>query len=141
MNMNILYNKDNPFTVPDGYFDDLQERVMSNIDAHERAKRVFLTPLRMWFAAAACVLLIFTGGALLYTNKQPVISQTFVDEDFYRWLFASEKATWLAETLDIEVNMPETANELCDEDRAIISFLERDNISVAAIVHSLNNQH
>ena len=139
MNIDNIDNKSVPFTVPDGYFDDLQERIMNNIHAHEDAKRIFLTPLRIWVAAAACFLLIFTGAAVLYTNKQPLITQTSVDEDFYRLLFTSEKDTWLAQTLNIDVNIPEPTSEICEEDRAIISFLERDNISVAAILHSFNN--
>ena len=121
--MDIFDNKNIPFTVPDRYFDNLQGRVMSNIRAREVNKKSFrLTPLRMWLAVAACVLLLFTvGGALVYTNKQPVITTTLVNEDH---------------------NMhDENINELCDEDQAIIDFLERDNISVAAIIHTLNNSY
>ena len=139
--MDILTNKNCPFTVPDGYFADLQTRVMNRIEAHEKQNRtLWLNPWQMLIAAAACILLIFTPIALMHSKKQPLMTKTQIDDDLYKWLYASEKATQLAQTLDIDTQMPELT-EICDEDRAIISFLERDNISVAAIVHAFSSSY
>ncbi len=142
------FNNNNPFTVPDGYFDTLQERVMSHIEDKQQAavesRVVRMGYYRVWIAVAACVLFIFTAGVLYIANidRQPTVAQSIVDDDiFYQWFYASDRTTLLAESLDM--TMPEhfAADEeyISEEDEAIISFLERDNINVVAIVHSMND--
>ena len=151
MNMkdSIFDNNANPFTVPGGYFDTLQERIMNRIGAEESSKGqrriVRMHPYRWTLvAAAACVLFIFAGTTLYkaYTGKQSFVAETVIDEDFYRWFYASDGATLLAESLDVQIPeyfmMDET--EYSEEDEAIIQFFERDYISLVAIVHSLNNE-
>ena len=159
MEKNIFENQANPFTVPDGYFDTLQERIMRRIEAEEETKAPvislseppfashpswFALHIRKWMAAAACFLFLFTGSTLYmrYSEQQSMVAESVPDDDFYQWLFASDEATLLAESLDIY--MPESyifgEDEYSDEDRAIISFLERDNISVAAILHSFDHE-
>ena len=149
MEKDIFENNSNPFTVPDGYFDSLQERIMNRIQAEESQRKPFariikMTPFRTLVAAAACIILIFTGASLFvkYADKQQlVLAQTTVDEDFYQWFYASDMTTLLAESLDI--TMPESFAEdelyYSEEDEAIIQFLERDNISFSAIIYSMNN--
>ena len=142
MKNDIFDNNSNPFTAPDGYFDTLQERIMSRIQAEEnlmKAERrvIRMTPWRTLVAAAACILLIFTVSTLYLThsNKHQFVAEMKIDDDFYSWLYASEEATWLAESLNID--MPENFEiDYSEENEAIISFLERDNISVAAILYS-----
>jgi len=159
-----IFDHTNPFTVPEGYFDTLQDRIMERVDES-------LTPLRAspfkfqvssfkfnsvkgsavqvsrlyrtLLAVAACILFIFTGAALytVFSERQTVAAEWVVDDDFYRWVYTSEGATLLAESLDIEV--PEYLmtgrNDFFEENDAIISFLERDNISVAAIAMFMYN--
>ena len=145
MKNDIFDNNNNPFTVPDGYFDTLQERIMSRIQAEDNMMKagggriIRMTPWRTLVAAAACILLIFSVSTLYLThsNKQQLVAEMVIDEDFYQWLYASEEATWLAESLDFD--MPENFEfDYSEENEAIISFLERDNISVAAILYSFN---
>ena len=147
MNVDIFENKACPFTVPDGYFDTLQERVMNRIQAEEKQGRIIKMPLyRKMIAAAACVLFIFASATLYLTNtgKLSLIAETemIIDDEFYRWFFASDAVSQLAESLDIQ--MPENFmfydNDLSKEEEAIIQFLERDNISVAAILYSIDNE-
>jgi ABC-type long-subunit fatty acid transport system fused permease/ATPase subunit len=151
---NILDNNTCPFTVPDGYFDTLQERIMNRIQIEENEKRSrhssFFTlhssffTFRTLVAAAACLLFIFTGATLYmrYSDKQPIIAESLLDEDFYRWFYASDEATLFAESLDID--MPDDymfyETDYSEEEEAIIRFLERDNINVAAILHSFDNE-
>jgi len=137
MKKDIFDNNSNPFTVPDGYFDTLQERVMCRVQPQQVDSRII--PFRVLIAVAACILLIFTGAALFLTHhdKQPIAYETIIDDDFYEWFFALDEKSWLANTLDI--TMPENIIDNDDEDEAIIRFLERDNISVAAIVYSFDN--
>ena len=153
--MNIFDNQANPFTVPDGYFDTLQERIMSRIQdeiSHSDKSCVCLDEVaprpiihfRTWIAAAACILFIFTGASLYmrYSERRPVIAESVLDDDFYQWLYASDETTLLAESLDIAIPDGFTFSETgySEEDEAIISFLERDNIIVAAIMHSIDNE-
>ena len=151
MKSDIFEKNDCPFTVPDGYFDTLQERIMSRIRTEENCREAQGRTIRMslyrkMVAAAACVLFIFAGATLYmtYSEKQSIVAEieTVVDEDFYRWLYTSDRLTQMAETLDIL--MPENfltcEAGFSEEDKAIIQFLERGNINVAAILYSIDNE-
>jgi len=154
MKKDIFSNQVNPFTVPDGYFETLQERIMSRVEAEERynlvrthnvrTHNVRTLNIRTMLAAAACLLFIFTGATLYmrYSEPQFVIAESLPDNDFYQWLYASDEATLLAESLDIAIPEGFMYHETgySEEDEAIIAFLERDNISVAAILHSFDNE-
>jgi len=145
-----IFNNANPFTVPDGYFDTLQEHIMNRIATEESRAKKQGRMIRMhsyWralVAVAACILFIFVGASLYMThsNKQSLFAETVIDEEFYRWLYASDDATFLAEALDIPIpeNYLNEETEYSEENEAIIQFLERDNISLVAIVYSLNNE-
>ena len=142
-----IFDKTNPFTVPDGYFDSFQERIMNRIQAEktpEITKRnIQMRPFRLLIAAAACILLIFTGTTLYitYTADHPAVAESLVDDDFYQWFYTSDGATLMAESLDINMpyNILANENNYSEEDEAIIHFLERDNINVMAIVYSVDN--
>lgn len=62
------FGKENSFTVPEGYFDTLTERVMSNIDT-KQPKIIHITPMRNYHwkewscAVAACI-----AGAIICVN-------------------------------------------------------------------------
>jgi len=142
----IFENKVCPFTVPDGYFDTLQERIMSRIQEGPSfpLSRKSTNLFRTLLAAAACVAFIFTAAALysIYAGKQSMIAESIIDENFYQWSYAADNTTLLAESLNIAMPEMITANGsgFSEEDEAIIRFLERDNINlVAAIIHSIDN--
>ena len=143
MKRDIFENNKHPFTVPDGYFDSFQERIMSRIDAEEAPVRR-ISPYRTLLAAAACIVFIFLGAYLFntYVNNSPKIAELFIDDDFYQWFYESDRATAFSESLNID--MPETISaiytEYSEEDEAIIRFLERENINIVAIVHSIDNK-
>ena len=143
-----IFDHTNPFTVPEGYFDTLQDRIMNRIHAEDnnakvQGRTVRMNPYRTLIAAAACILLIFTGAALYmkYSERQPVMAESVVDDEFYRWIYASDKATLLAESLYFHTSENTTADEnTCfEEDEAIITFLERNNINVLAIAMLMNS--
>jgi len=162
MKKDIFDNNANPFTVPDGYFDTLQERIMRRIQDEENRHTLsgcvtkadeprivalhssFLSlKYRRLFAAAACILFIFSISVatyVMYANKQSVIAETSIDEDFYQWLYMSDRTTLLAESLNITI--PEkfaNDNNYSEMDEDIIRFLERDNINTVAILYSIDN--
>jgi hypothetical protein len=79
------------------------------------------------------VALIF-AAALLYrtgTETQPVAAESIADDTFLHRLYASDNAALIAELSDPAAT-EDTA--LDAEDEEIIRFLERDNITIAAIV-------
>ncbi len=146
---NDHFNKENPFRVPEGYFDSLQERIMANIEEeyHPAVKghRTFRINLyQTLVVAAACLVFIFVTAALYlaYSDRQTVTAEVNIDDDaFYQWFYASDKTTFLAESLN--ANMPESFDadeeDISEEDEAIIYFLERNNINVIAIANSMDN--
>jgi len=143
MKRDIFENKASPFTVPEGYFDTLQGRIMTRISAEERQSRIIRMPLyRKMIAAAACVLFIFSASTLYftYTGKPSVMSE-LIDEDFYQWLYASDRLTQMAESFDVAMPEHFSSNEtgFSEEEEAIIQFLERDNFTFAAILYSIDN--
>lgn len=74
--------KRNPFTVPDGYFEHLTERVMQQLPAGEAPKAKVLS-IRRLFYAAACVASLFVVGALAFHSlsdeQQPMFSENRVE--------------------------------------------------------------
>ena len=147
-----IFDHTNPFTVPEGYFDTLQDRIMTRVQTEEKSgfrisrfrfNFVEGFALRTLVAAAACILFIFAGAALytVFTDRQPITAELAADDEFYQWVYVSDDATLLAESLDIDI--PEdfiaTPNDYFEENDAIISFLERDNISVVAIAMLMLN--
>ena len=151
MKKDIFENKACPFTIPEGYFDAFQKRIMSRIQAEEnrtefQRRTVRMYPYRKLMAAAACILFIFTSATLyvMHTNRQSVaVEMTMAfDEEFYRWFYASDRVTQMAESLDIPLpeNFMTHDSGFSEEDEAIIAFLERDNIHVAAILYSIDDE-
>jgi len=146
MKKDIFENKAHPFAVPDGYFDTLNERIMSRIQAEENQQKdkgriIRMHPYRKWMVAAACFLFLFTGATLYMTttDKQLVVAEITIDDDFYQWLLASDEAALMAGSLNIQIpeNIIASGTSLSEEDQAIIQFLERDNINVAAILYAM----
>lgn len=61
----------NPFTVPEGYFDQLAQQVIDRLPAEEAAKpqqKAIVRYLRPLLYAAACVAIAVMGTAI-YTNR------------------------------------------------------------------------
>ena len=145
MKKDIFDNNTNPFTVPDGYFDTLHERIMNRIKVEESNPSHISHYIRRIVAVAASIALICTVAAayIMYDGKQPFIAETTtVDEDFYQLLYTSDRTTLLVESLNISMptNFANNKTYSPEEDEAIIQFLERDNINLIAFIQSINNE-
>lgn len=57
----------NPFRVPEGYFDQLTERVMEQLP--ERRQKSRLVTLRPWFYAAACMAAVAIMGVTYHFHQ------------------------------------------------------------------------
>lgn len=63
----LTAGKENPFRVPDGYFDTFTERLMKQLPAQEQPKKVRRLMPTLWRYAAA-VLLVAVVGTGLYVG-------------------------------------------------------------------------
>ena len=59
--------QNNPFRVPEGYFDQLTERVMAQLP--ERRPKSRLVTLRPWLYAAACVAVVAVMGLTFHFHQ------------------------------------------------------------------------
>ena len=76
--------KRNPFTVPEGYFEQLTQQVMEKIPQSEpltphinhapRAKVAVMKRLRPWLYAAACICVGVFIAALAFNNRSEVVA-------------------------------------------------------------------
>jgi len=68
--------KDNPFKVPQGYFEGFEERMMAKISADAQAsqKRIMPLPLIRWISGVAAVFLLgFIGVQQFYLKPHQVL--------------------------------------------------------------------
>lgn len=60
----------NPFTVPEGYFEQLTKQVMQRLPEQKPARKATIKSLRPWLYAAACICVAaFTAAMLLSGNN------------------------------------------------------------------------
>ncbi|MDR0815439.1 MAG: hypothetical protein LBN37_06785 [Bacteroidales bacterium] len=132
--------KGNPFTTPEGYFDNLTNSVMSRIE--KEGKPVFrMSHYFRYVAAASCIAFVVAAGILLTNHRSniPVIQTS--DENAAYWAYNLDKTALMAAVLEIEI--PEIGMEIRytdEQNREIISFLEEQNISIENIVQNMNEE-
>ncbi|MDR3093638.1 MAG: hypothetical protein LBU62_03205 [Bacteroidales bacterium] len=132
--------KDNPFTTPEGYFDNLTDRVMSRIGKEEKPV-VHMNRYFRYIAAASCIIFVVSAG-IWFTNQRentPVISAS--DENAACWAYNLDKTALMAAVLEMEI--PETGMEISytdEQKREIISFLEKQDIPIESIMHNMNEE-
>jgi hypothetical protein len=72
------FGRQNPFRVPEGYFDSLTERVMTQLP--ERKPKSRLVALRPWFYAAACFAVVAVVGLTYHFHQADVTKQVAATE-------------------------------------------------------------
>ena len=89
------FGKENPFRVPEGYFDQLTDRVMSQlperdqqaeqISLSDRRPKSRLVALRPWLYAAACTVAVVVMGLTFYSHdaveEQPLASTSITNTE------------------------------------------------------------
>ena len=74
--LNSKLGKKNPFTVPEGYFEQLTAQVMEKLPEKQVAKTATIKRLRPWFYAAACICIgVFIAGIAFNNNNDEVRKQ------------------------------------------------------------------
>jgi len=80
------FGQENPFRVPEGYFDSLADEIMNKLP--ERRKKSRIITLRPFFYAAASFVTVILIGASFYFNRQteeqqPLATASTVYENTY----------------------------------------------------------
>lgn len=101
-------DKLNPFTVPDGYFESLADRIQSRVAENQSAK-IKIFPLWIRYAAAACLTLGISLALYLNLNKNAMSFEEIPDQEIVSYL---------------EVNMDDTETEM------LFEKLNDDQISI-----------
>ncbi|MDR1673291.1 MAG: hypothetical protein LBS09_07535 [Bacteroidales bacterium] len=133
-------DKRNPFSVPDGYFDDFPDRILARIRKEEKPA-VRLVPYLRYIAIAACILMLFAAGMMLRGRMTPSVMVADADDDQTELLYLLKTRDLMTALADAEIEegiFMEYSEEQKDE---IILFLERDNIAIADIARSMNGDN
>lgn len=74
--LNSKMGKRNPFTVPEGYFEQLTSQVMQKLPEEKVEKPALIKRLRPWLYAAACVCVgVFIAAVAFNNNNEEVRKQ------------------------------------------------------------------
>ncbi|MBQ3877524.1 MAG: hypothetical protein IKM76_10120 [Prevotella sp.] len=74
--LNSKMGKRNPFTVPEGYFEQLTSQVMQKLPEAKAEKPALIKRLRPWLYAAACVCVgVFIAAVAFNNNNEEVRKQ------------------------------------------------------------------
>lgn len=74
--LNSKMVKRNPFTVPEGYFEQLTSQVMQKLPEAKAEKPALIKRLRPWLYAAACVCVgVFIAAVAFNNNNEEVRKQ------------------------------------------------------------------
>ena len=82
------FGKENPFRVPEGYFDQLTDRIMAQLPEREqqaeqislsqRRPKSRLVALRPWLYAAACTIAVVVMGLTFHHTSESADEQSLV---------------------------------------------------------------
>lgn len=67
--LNSRMGKKNPFTVPEGYFEQLASQVMDRLPEKKPAKKPLMRVLRPWLYAAACICAAVFTAAMVFNGS------------------------------------------------------------------------
>ena len=137
--------KNNPFKVPEGYFESLTERTMSAIKPEQEketneskpARRLDVRSLLAMAAAVAAFALVTAVTVRLVTGGSDKLQQA-EDNGFYADIAAEEIDTYMIESEWNETELPDTreAKEAISTD-AIIDYLMTETIDLNDIYELL----
>lgn len=89
-NFDDKYEKKNPFAVPDGYFDDLTERVMRRVEEKKSRKKVrFIHSYMGWVAVFVGALIVTQVLYTVIAGREPVESAVYGAESGEKNIFDS----------------------------------------------------
>ncbi|MDR1668252.1 MAG: hypothetical protein LBS03_11285 [Bacteroidales bacterium] len=132
-----LHN-DNPFTVPEEYFDDFQKKMMHRI---RETKKPFIRPIGYLKYAVAASLLLLSMTLLLLRNRPTAdLPDEQLADAVLTWAYQLDKTAWMAAVLD----MDETGStDYCcteEQETEIIYFLASQDIPIETLMQSMKEE-
>jgi hypothetical protein len=128
-------NKENPFRVPEGYFDDLAVRIRNGIPTNKDAKQKHtLISLKPYAAAAVLLIIALIGGTVLINRKSADNREQFQSE--ISQLIETELYSIPEETI-IEVMSTEYSGTSTDNNDEAIEYLLNENINETELTNAL----
>ncbi|MCR5680615.1 MAG: hypothetical protein K6G08_10485 [Prevotella sp.] len=79
--------KKNPFSVPEGYFDQFADKLMASLPEKQMPvstatrKTAVMKQLRPWMVAAACLALLILGATVYFYKDNPVAQKQQIAAD------------------------------------------------------------
>ena len=99
--LNSKLGKKNPFTVPEGYFEQLTAQVMEKLPEKQVAKTATIKRLRPWFYAAACICIgVFIAGIAFNNNNDEVRKQMQMATDEQEYVESYYSDSYIDEEAD-----------------------------------------
>lgn len=77
-----LTGQQNPFRVPEGYFENFNDRLFARLPQQKKAKTIRLRPV-LWRYAAAVVVALGLGTALYLNQESQPVTAYDSQEDYY----------------------------------------------------------
>lgn len=100
--MNIEERKEKrlPFTVPDGYFNTLPDKILARVQMSQATKirPIATTPIRTALRYAAAIVMLFMAGGYMYYNDISSLETNYAYNEGY----SSDYFDDLYESLDID---------------------------------------
>lgn len=75
-----LEGQQNPFRVPEGYFENFNERLLARLPQQQQPRKVVRLMPRVWRYAAAIVVVLGVGSALYFNHKTTTPSYAYNEE-------------------------------------------------------------
>ena len=126
--------KNTPFSVPEGYFESLPQRVAERIAASASKPAARRTPLRRWWLAAAAACLVAVAATALWLNPGSTDASSAHSESEEYAAMAEWFAASGAQPSELEASGSETLSQ--DE---IIEYLAYNDLSGEYIYTALAN--
>ena len=128
-------NKENPFRVPDGYFDDLAERIRDGIPTIKEVKQKHtLISLKPYAAAAVLLVIALIGGTVLINRKSADNREQFQSE--ISQLVENELYSISEETI-IEVLTTEYSGIQAGNDEEAFEYLLNESLNETELTNAL----
>ena len=125
--------KQNPFKVPEGYFDDLDSRVLDKIRLQEQSKRPARIYLRPYFAVAASI----SGLALIiYIVLQSVTGPNMMESDSYDLAVLDNAGIILDESVVAEAYNSIQPDKYSDWEKEAMTLLASNEVDLLHLLES-----
>lgn len=135
--------KVNPFTVPDGYFEELPSRIQDklSVSTHENASISIISVLKHRVGIATGILLFMAAGYSGYRYNKYVDEKAVLPEDYYEFVSANSSEFSEQEIIRVLNGDKKVASKkaLKKESDKLIQYIVDQQVDLDAIEDEYNN--